>query len=347
MLKPSRLKAGDKVAVVSTSSGMLGEDFALHKLAIARKRLERDYGLEVVVMPHALKGSEYLYKYPEARASDLMDAFQNTAIKGIINAIGGEDAVRLLPYVDFDIIRNNPKIFTGFSDTTSVHLMLYKAGLVSYYGGSLMNNFAEYIEINPYTKHAIEKTLFYPEESFEILKAPFFYDEEDEKIGWKPENQGIKKAYHQDISSYEVLQGGGVVRGELFGGCIEVFVSLFGTELWPKREAFKGKILFLETSEDNPSATDLKMVLRNFLVQGIFAEINGILFAKPAYRSRYEEYKQVLKDVIGVEARRPDLPIFYNVNFGHAEPIGILPYGIPLEMNLDEKKLRLLEPATL
>ena len=69
-----------------------------------------------------------------------MNAFKDKSIKGVINAIGGDDTIRLLPYIDFDVIKNNPKIFMGFSDTTVNHFMMYKAGLVSYYGGSFMNN---------------------------------------------------------------------------------------------------------------------------------------------------------------------------------------------------------------
>ena len=89
-----------------------------------------------------------------------MNAFKDPSIKAIINAIGGDDSIRLLPYIDFDVIKNNPKIFMGFSDTTSNHLMMYKAGLVSYYGGSLMNNWSEYIKINDYTKNALVHAFF-------------------------------------------------------------------------------------------------------------------------------------------------------------------------------------------
>ena len=82
-------------------------------------------------MPNALKGIDYLYRHPEARAQDLMDAFRDPSIKAVFNAIGGDDTIRLLPYIDFEVLRNNPKIFTGFSDSTTNHFMMHKAGLVS------------------------------------------------------------------------------------------------------------------------------------------------------------------------------------------------------------------------
>ena len=143
MLKPRHLERGDTVAIVSLSSGILGEDWAIHQLHLARERLERDYGLQVVVMPNALKGVSYLDAHPEARAADLMEAFRNPEIRAVFSAIGGDDTIRLLPYIDFAVLHENPKIFTGFSDTTSNHFMMYKAGLCSYYGASVMTNFSE------------------------------------------------------------------------------------------------------------------------------------------------------------------------------------------------------------
>ena len=95
MLKPKRLRKGDKVAIVSLSRGMLGEKMFLHKYEIAKERLE-SYGLTVVAMPNALKGIDYLYRNPQARAQDLMDAFRDPEIKAVFNAIGGDDTIRLL-----------------------------------------------------------------------------------------------------------------------------------------------------------------------------------------------------------------------------------------------------------
>ena len=249
MIKPKHLEKGDTVAIVSLSSGILGEDWAIHKLAIARERLERDYGLQVRVMPNALRGVDYLDRHPEARASDLMEAFRDPAIKGVFSAIGGDDTIRLLPYVDLDVLRDNPKIFTGFSDTTSNHFMLYKAGVMSYYGPCVMCNFAEYGGMNAYTAEMIRRTLIEPEPTLEIPAAPFWYDDEDEKIWWSEENVNTQRQYRPELVGYELLQGSGVAEGELLGGCIDVFPELIGTPLWPDKEGWRGKLLFVETSE--------------------------------------------------------------------------------------------------
>ena len=346
MIKPGHLRPGDRVAIVSLSRGMLGEPEYIHKYDIAKERLERDFGLQVCCMENTLKGTDYLYRHPEARARDLMDAFRDPSIRAVFSAIGGDDTIRLLPYVDFDVLRDNPKIFTGFSDTTSNHFMMYKAGLVSYYGASIMTNFAEYGEINAYTRHCIVDTLFEPKPTLAIESAPWWYDDEDEKIWWCEANRDRRKAYHPEEIGYELLQGSGVVEGPLLGGCLDVFVELLGTSLWPSLEEWRGKLLFLETSEEDMSPDTLTWLLRNLAAQGILDVVSGILVGKPARRSRYEAYKEVYRKVVGFEAGRPELPILYNLNFGHADPICVLPIGLRCRLDAENKTLTLLEPAT-
>ena len=346
MIKPKHLNRGDTVAVVSCSKGTLGEPWAIHKLDIAKKRLEEDYGFKVVVMPNALKGIDYLYDHPEARAKDLMDAFKDSNIKAIFNAIGGDDSIRLLPYIDFDVIRNNPKIFTGFSDSTSTHMMMYKAGVNSYYGASVMTNFAEYVKINDYTAKKINDTLINPKDILEIESAPYWYDDEDEKIWWKEDNINKLTQYHKEEIGYEIIQGKGIAEGELLGGCLDVFVELLGTSIWPTKDEWKDKIMFLETSEEDMSKDYLVWILRNFAAQGLFDVIKGIVVGKPARRSKYEPYKEAYLQVVGKEAKHPEIPILFNANFGHAQPIGIIPIGIKCRLDADNKKLFLIEKAT-
>lgn len=346
MIKPQHLKKGDIVAIVSLSSGMLGEPWAIHKLDIAKNRLENDFGLKVKVMPNALKGMAYLYDHPEARAQDLMDAFKDKEVKAIFTAIGGDDTIRLLPYIDFDVIKNNPKIFTGFSDTTVNHLMMRKAGLISYYGASVMNNWAEYIKINDYTMDALKSIFFEPKEKYEI-KSSSVYSLDPDKVYWKEENVNKTRKYYEEKIGYKILQGKGKVQGELIGGCVDTFIYLMGTPLWPSVDDFKNKILLLETSEENMSPDILKYILRNLQAQGVLNVINGIIVGKPAFSDYFEEYQETYKTVVGGEAKLPNLPIIYNVNVGHAEPIGAFALGCKYEIDCDNKRITLLEKATL
>lgn len=346
MIKPERLKKGDKVAIVSLSRGMLGEDWAIHKLDIAKERLENDFGLKVVVMPNALKGIKYLYEHPEARAKDLMDAFSDKSIKAIFNAIGGDDTIRLLPYIDYEIIKNNPKIFTGFSDTTVNHFMLRKAGLVSYYGASVMNTWSEYVTINEYTKNAITETLFEPKHRLEIKPSKLESFISD-TVHWKLDNINVQRKFYENTIGYELLNGKGKIYGELIGGCIHTFIYLMGTELWPTVDEWKGKILMLETSGERIPLYVIDWILRNLEAQGIFNVIKGIIIGRHPHREQIDEYKKCFTRVIVEEGGHKDLPIMYNFNFGHAEPIGVFPIGLEYELDCDNKTLTLLEPATL
>ena len=342
--KPKALRPGDKVAVVSLSGGMLGEAQFIHKYDLAKQRMEEDYGLEVVPMPNALRGIDYLYHHPEARAADLMEAFRDPQIKAVFNAIGGDDTIRLLPYIDFQVLRDNPKIFTGFSDSTTNHFMLHKAGVVSYYGLSLMNQWAEYVQINPYTKASMEQTLFHPVQELDITCSDFCSYETD-KIWWGEEHMAEPTPRFPN-SGYELLQGHGTVRGRLLGGCADVFPELLGTALWPELDDWKGKLLLLETSESDMQPELLTALLRNLQAQGILQVLAGILVGKPAYREREESYKAVFRQVIAGEAGLPELPILWNVNAGHAYPTGVFPLGLQYELDCERKTLRLLEPAT-
>ena len=321
MLKPEMLQRGDKVAIVSLSWGGLGDEKLIHKYYIAKERLENEFGLEVVAMPNALKGSQFVYEHPEARAKDLMDAFKDETIKGIFCAIGGDDTVRLLPYIDYEVIKNNPKIFMGYSDTTVNHLMMNKAGLVSFYGPSVMVEFGEYVKMFDYTRESVENILFNDCEDFEIKSSEFW---SKDFVPWKEENIGIGKALLKEEHGYETLQGSGVVTGQLLGGCLDVFPMVIGTEIWPTKSEWKDKILLLETSEEKPSPDLVTYYLRNLGAQGIFDVIKGIIIGKPQEEKYYEEYKEVFRKVLK-EFGKEELPVLYNVNIGHAFPIGILP----------------------
>lgn len=343
MIKPKRLKRGDKIAVVSLSWGGLGDETLIHKYHIAKERLERDFGLRVTTMPNALKGTVFVDEHPELRAKDLMDAFKDKTISAIFCAIGGDDTIRLLPHIDYDVIRDNPKIFMGYSDTTVNHFMMYKAGLGSFYGPSIMCEFGEYVKMFDYTAEAVKAVLFEDTTGYEIKPSPKW---SDDFIPWCEENQNIQKLMKPDLHGYEILQGKGKAVGHLLGGCIDVFTMVIGTEIFPTVEQWKDAILFIETSEDRPSPDFVKWTLRNLAAQGILKILNGIIVGKPQGEQYYEEYKEAILKVVAGEEKLTDLPIIYNVNFGHAMPIGVIPYGITVQLDCDEKRITLLESAT-
>lgn len=342
LIKPKKLHPGDKVATVSPSWGGAGDPEIRWRYEQGVERLKTVFDLQVVPMPNSLKGTEYLYNHPEARAEDLMAAFRDPDIKAIFTNIGGEDSIRLLPYIDFKVIHNNPKIFMGYSDTTIPHLFCLKAGVSSFYGPSILVDFAENIEMHPYTVDKIKRTLFSNKAIGEIETAAEWTSEH---VEWTEANKNRKRVM-QPNSGYEVLQGKGVVQGRLIGGCIEVLEFAKGTVLWPDEKYWDGCILFFETSEEKTEPTYIRYWLRNYAAQGILQKANGMIFAKPYDEKYREEYKEEILTVMR-EYGLTNLPILYNLNFGHTEPKCILPYGALAEINCSKGSFSIQESGCI
>lgn len=347
-MKPKVLNEGDKVAIISLSRGLLGEPFIKHELDLGIKRL-KEYGLDVVVMPNALKGMEYLQKHPEDRASDLKQAFLDPDIKGIICAIGGDDTYKTIPYLmedkEFiDAVKNNPKIFIGFSDTTNNHLMLNKLGLNTFYGPSFITDLAELDkEMLPYTKSYFEK--LFTGEPYEIISSNFWYLERED---FSEKALGTPRIKKEETHGFETLNGSGSRTGKLYGGCLDSLYDAYVGErygdehkvyekynLYLTEKEWKEKILFLETSEEQPTPEKLEDMLIEFKNRNILKLVQGIIVGKPMDEKYYEEYKKVYKKVFS----DIDTPVLYNINFGHSTPRCILPYNISTTVDYDNKRI--------
>jgi muramoyltetrapeptide carboxypeptidase LdcA involved in peptidoglycan recycling len=340
LIKSPGLQAGDKVATVSLSWGGAGDDKLLWRYEQGKLRLEQQFGLRVVEMPNTLKGTQYVYSHPEKRAEDLMLAFQDDSIKGIFSCIGGDESVRLLPHIDFDVIRTHPKVFLGYSDTTVAHMMCLKAGISSFYGPSILAEFAENIAMHDYTVKWINAALFNKQPIGAIEPSEVWTSE---RLAWLEENKHSARTLHPNPGGYELLQGTGVAEGRLIGGCIEVLEMIKGTPLWPTDDMWQGSLLFLETSEEKPTPAMVERWLRNYGSQGILHRINGILWGKPYDNLYYEEYKKIIRKVVAGELGLSNLPILYNMNFGHTAPMTVLPYGALAQIDCERKQFRILE----
>jgi muramoyltetrapeptide carboxypeptidase LdcA involved in peptidoglycan recycling len=343
LTKPQRLNRGDKVATVSLSWGGAGDANLIWRYEQGKKRLQEQFGMEVVEMPNTLKGTAFVYQNPHKRAEDLMAAFSDPSIKAIFTCIGGDDSIRMLPFIDFDIIRNNPKMLVGYSDTTITHFICLKAGLSSLYGPSILAEFAENIKIFDYTAHWFEKAVFDPSP---LGMIPAAKEWTGEIIEWDESNAMIEKQLSQN-RDYEFLQGKGVVRGHLIGGCIEVMEMMKGTSLWPSNDVFEDAILFFETSEDVPVPFFVEYWLRNYGTLNILQKVKGIIFGKPYQEKYYDEYKLSIERIIVKELGLADLPIIYNMTFGHNQPMTCLPYGAMAEIDCDNRTFSILEAAVI
>ena len=343
------LKKGDKVAIVSLSSGILGEKFAEHELKLGIKRL-KEFGLIPVVMNNSLKGIDYLKAHPEARAEDLKQAFMDKNVKMIITAIGGDDTYKTVPYLLDDkeftnAVKENPKIFTGFSDTTNNHFMLHKLGLSTFYGPCFLVDLAELDrEMLPYTKNYFEK-YFSDNEVIEIKSSKVWY--EDRK-SYDVSQVGIPRIMHKEVHGFETIKGSGIVTGKLFGGCIDSIYDMFVGErygdeniifekykLLPTLNEWQEKILFLETSNETPTPLKLKKILLEFKRRDILDNVRGIIVGKPIDEIYYEEYKKVYLEVM----KDCDTPIMYNINFGHASPRCFLQYDAEATVDYNNKTI--------
>jgi muramoyltetrapeptide carboxypeptidase LdcA involved in peptidoglycan recycling len=345
LVKPSALRRGDRVMTVSLSWGGPGA-FPL-RYAAGKGQLEREYELEVVEAPHALRDPEWLDQNPRARADDLHAAFADGSIRGIFATIGGDDSIRLLPHVDCELIRANPKVFLGYSDTTVSHLMCFKAGLASFYGPSIMSGFAENGGLHGYLTAAVRRTLFQTAPIGPI--EPNLQGWTAEPISWsEPERQEELRPLHGPVG-WRFLNGAGVRAGPLLGGCLDVLEWIKGTTLWPDLDAWRGAIFFFETGEDAPPPEFVKGVLRNYGALGILEVLAGIVVGRwggPAVPvAAFDDYDAVVRKVVIDEYGRADLPIVTRMDFGHTDPMLVLPYGANLTIDCDRQRLSIDEAA--
>lgn len=337
--KPEMLRKGDKVAIVAPSSGLCTIFPHIYKNGL---KTLKDLGLELVQYPTTKKSFNFNYNNPKFRANDINNAFKNKNIKGIFTVIGGDDCNRLLPFLDEKTIINNPKVFMGFSDTSTLNNYFNKLGLVTFNGPSVMAGFSQaYALEDKFIKH-IKDILFSNPSTYNY----FSYNKYSNGYpDWSVrKNVGkIKKQYKNN--GWIFLQGKGKFTGRLYGGCIEVLEFVKSTKYYPDLNFYKNKILFFETSEDKPSIKQISYMLRNFGLQGVFDNISGIIFGRLRdynNKEREEFYKMILT-VVRDEFKNKKIPIVVNFDVGHTDPQLIMPLGINAEIDCSKKTIRLIE----
>ncbi len=350
LIKPNALKKGDKVAVVSLSSGVTS--LFKERYLKAKKQFEETFEVQLVEMPHTLDSIEAVYQNPKNRLDDLMQAFLNPEIRAILTTIGGDDTIRLLPLMNkthFEIIKNNPKIFMGMSDTTVNHFMCLKAGVSSFYTPSLLFGYGENGGIPDYIVQNTKKMLFQSQVVGNLSQSDFYITQ---WCDWLTENHLMRRK--RASSDWCFLGAQKTVSGRLIGGCFEVLNFLNGTSLWPNLSQWKDTILFIETSEDMPKPVELIYFFRNLAVQGILSEIKGILLARPGgefssfekvkeeqFIANYCDYENAVLKVL--EEFEISIPVVSRLDFGHTVPQFILPYGALTQINPLKKSITILE----
>lgn len=339
-MKPlQKLKPGDKVAILSPSFAAPGKWPHVHELGL--KRLRDIFGLEPVEFPTTRK----LGASAEERSRDLISAFEDKEIKGIVTTLGGNDQVTYIKNLPAAPFVNNPKPFFGFSDNTHFANFLWLNGVPSYYGGALFTQFARQGKMDQFTIDYLKKALFEQGE-FEIRASETY---NDIGLGWDdPENLKKERTYEPNDGWH--WDGSENTQGITWGGCLESIDELLrhGVQI-PALDEWKSIVLVTETSEEIPSSDYVFRVYRALGERGLLAHVKGVLVGrakawefdkqnstqqKQEYRE--EQYKTIIRVV---RSYNPSVPIIQNLDFGHTDPQIVLPYGKNVRIDSVNKKM--------
>jgi muramoyltetrapeptide carboxypeptidase LdcA involved in peptidoglycan recycling len=307
MTIPAKLKPGDKIMVIAPSRSM--SIISEQNLEIARKRFA-DMGLEVVYSEHVREKDEFNSSSIASRLSDIHQAFADKSVKMVITVIGGFNSNQLLRYLDYKLIKNNPKIFCGFSDITALSNAIFrKTGLVTYSGPHYstfgMRDGCEYV---------IEyfKKCFFNDGAFEVLPSEKWSDD-----AWYL-NQD--KREFLENQGYQIINEGSA-EGEIIGGNAGTFNLLQGTEYLPD---LKGKIVFWE-DDDEARAHSFDRDLQSFLHQKGADKIKGLVIGR--FQKISNISRETLEKIIKTKKELENIPVIAQADFGHTSSIISFPIG--------------------
>lgn len=328
MIKPAHLKKNDTVALVSLSSNNIAEPEFSFRFELIEKRLKK-MGLNYVFSKNALLPRAELNVRPELIAEDLVACLQDKSIKGIIAINGGRNAIdTIAPLLRIegidDIIRNNPKILLGFSDTTIQHLFFYNRGVQTYYGQNIVCDICEQEKnMFPYSLKAFKS--FFRARPTKIKPSKYWYHE---RPAYDITQLGINRDKSKN-TTFEVLGLSENIEGELLGGCIERLNSMLTDNkykefnLFPSLEKWQDKILFLESCDFTLDFKNFQEYLSNLDKFGIFKVVKAVIYG----RNPNEQYSNECKEELLKYTNENNIPLIYNANIGHSSPRAIIPYG--------------------
>ncbi len=318
MRKPKQLQPGDTVGIVSPSFGAAG--LFPHRLELGVRQLEA-LGFHVRTAPNACNVRGYVSDTPERRAADIHAMFLDPEVKAIIAAIGGDHSNQLLPLLDFDLIAAHPKIFCGYSDNTVLHLAFHTAAdLVTFYGPSLITEFAEYPHMHAYTERYFCKAVCQAQPVGQVLPAEEWTEEFQD---WEQKHDLERPREMLPSPGWTWLKPG-LAEGPLLGGCIESLQHLRGTRFWPD---WQGAIFFFETSEEKPTPEDVDGILMDYENMGVFDQIAGMLVGRPLGYTAAE--KRRLNEVVLERTHKYNFPGGYRHGLWAYCPADDAPAGVP------------------
>ena len=304
---PGKLKAGDEVRVIAPARSLAIISAESRQIADARLA---DLGLKITFGKHVEEADDFVSSSIASRIEDIHDAFRDPKVKAILTVIGGFNSNQLLRYLDWELIRNNPKILCGYSDITILNNAFYaKTGLVSY-SGPHYSSFGQQLDFD-YTLEYFKKCLM-SEESFVIVPSKQWSDD-----AWYRDQQ---KREFIDNPGW-LLINEGEATGTLLGANLCTFNLLQGTEYFPD---LTSSILFIEDDEET-KAVNFDRDLQSLIHQPSFSGVKGIVIGRFQKVSNITD--SLLMQIIKSKKELDHLPVIANVDFGHTDPKISFPVG--------------------
>jgi muramoyltetrapeptide carboxypeptidase len=315
LIKPKRLKAGDTVALVSPASAT----WQSVDLQIARESLEA-LGFKVQVGAHMMERHGYLAGDDRDRADDINKAFADPSVAAVHAIRGGWGSARLLPDLDFDLIRRNPKVIIGYSDITALLLSIQaRTGLVTFHGPIGMGRWDDF-SLDYYRR---------------VLMG-------GEAVTYR--NKSGISGDHNTLTQTEYRVQTitpGRARGRLLGGNLTVLTTILGSPYLPD---WDGAILFCEDVHEELYRID--RMLTQLKLAGILGKIKGFVFGGCSECGPGEGYGSLtLEEIFNDHVKPLGVPAWQGAMIGHAQPQWTLPEGVPVEIDAAAGTIRLLEPA--
>lgn len=336
----TKLNPDDQVAIISPSSGLAGVFPWVLDLGI--QRLWDIFELKAKEYPTTRMKHASLRE----RAEDIMKAFSDPENKAVIATIGGDDQIKLLKYLNPEILKANPKPFFGYSDNTHLHNYLWNLGIPSYYGGSILTQYgmhgAMYEETIASLKHA-----FFNDGEFELKPNSNF---NDKGLDWN-DKKTLTDFREAEKNEGFYWDGSSKASGILWGGCVESLIVQMASSVYlPPDNLLQDTILMIETSEAIPDPWLVDYLLTGFGERGWFDQFTGVLVGRP---KAWEFNKQLSPDAraayrkeqrrVVVETVRQynsNIPIVQNLDFGHTDPQIVMPLGQKADINPAEQRIR-------
>ncbi len=313
MLKAKLLQKGDTIGVISPASPS-------YKRSDVRRGMEtlKQWGYKVVLSKNLNKRKGFVAGTDEERAEDFNEMFSRKDIDAVFVTQGGYGSARMLKYIDFDIVRKNPKIFVGFSDITSLHLAILKeTGLITFHGPGMSRYNPE--ELTDYTKNYLFKAIASTEPIGNIPLA-------DEKKWINTINPGT-------------------AEGIITGGNLTLICSTLGT---PYEIETDGKILFIEELETEPWIID--HMLTHLLNAGKLDNVAGIVVGEcvnctPRLHNPGYYVDMSLEDILFEFIKPLKVPSIHGLPIGHTKDMATIPLGVRAKLDATNKKLTIIEAS--